>query len=83
MLDGTTAKAYIMGMTTEDFRTARKTLGLTQAQFAKMLGYSGKRGAQVVSDIERSKAPITPTVERLVVAYLSGWRPNDWPNPSK
>lgn len=72
-----------MSMTAEDFRIARKALGLTQAQFAKVLGYSGKRGSQVVSDIERDKAPITPTVERLVVAYLSGWRPDDWPITSK
>lgn len=63
-------------MTPEAFRAARKSLGLTQAQAADMLGY----GAQSrVSEIERGLINPGASVVRLLQAYLDGHRPQDWP----
>lgn len=63
-------------MTPEAFRAARVTLGLTQEQFAKVLGYGQKVR---VSEVERGIREAGPAVVRLVQAYLDGYRPADWP----
>jgi transcriptional regulator with XRE-family HTH domain len=70
-------------MTPEEFKAARQSFGLTQAEFAKLVGYEGKRGSQVISDIERGRSALNETVSRLVQAYLDGWRPDDWPEKDK
>jgi transcriptional regulator with XRE-family HTH domain len=66
-------------MTPQEFKEARKALGLTQSQMATVLGY----GAQSrISDVERGVQPVTDTVSRLIHAYLNGYRPKDWPPQS-
>ena len=66
-------------MTPDQVKQARKTLRLNQAQMAQMLGY----GAQArVSDVERGAHPLDRGKERLLQAYLSGYRPPDWPSHS-
>jgi len=64
-------------MTGDDIKHARKQLGLTQAEFARMVGYSGKT---YVCDIEAGRYAVAPPVQRLVGIYLSGYRPDDWPD---
>ena len=69
-------------MTPAEFRAARHALGLTQDRLGWILGYG--HGAQSrISDIERGRAPVTPCVERLLRAYLAGYRPSDWPAPRR
>jgi transcriptional regulator with XRE-family HTH domain len=64
-------------MTPADFRTARKSLGLTQTELAVVLGYSD--GQARVSQIERGEMMPHGSVIRLLQAYLDGYRPGDWP----
>lgn len=62
-------------MTGAEFRAARESLGLTQSQLAKLVGYgSQSRIAEVEA---RHEAPACPA--RLLRAYLDGYRPGDWP----
>jgi transcriptional regulator with XRE-family HTH domain len=62
-------------MTPSEFKSARQALGLTQSALAPLLGL----GAAVrVSEIERGIRNVSPCVERLLNAYLDGYRPNDW-----
>lgn len=63
-------------MTSNQFKQARQSLGLTQPKMAAMLGLS-RIGS--VSEIERGLTVVTPMAERLIRAYLSGYRPDDWP----
>lgn len=63
-------------MTPAEFREARHSLGLDQAQMAAMLGYgAGSR----VSEVEGGKRRPAESVVRLLRAYLGGYRPPDWP----
>ena len=63
-------------MTPAAFRAARKQLGLTQAGLAAMMGLAS---SDVVSKIERGAFPSGATVQRLLQAYIDGYRPIDWP----
>jgi transcriptional regulator with XRE-family HTH domain len=63
-------------MTPAEFKQARLTLGLTQSQAARVLGYGA---ASRISEVERGVRGITDTVSRLVQAYIDGYRPSDWP----
>ena len=65
-----------MTMTPYAFNTARRKLGLTQAQAARLLGYGA---APRISEIERGERQPSETVVRLLRAYLDGYRPEDWP----
>lgn len=67
-------------MTREEFRQARKSLGLTQAQIAPLLGYGHK---ERVSEIERGVSSPGDAVLLLMEAYLSGYRPKNWPEKTK
>jgi DNA-binding XRE family transcriptional regulator len=58
-------------MTPDNFRSARKSLGLTQAQWAEWLGV--KRNT--IARIETGKREANPTMILLVRAYVDGWRP--------
>lgn len=58
---------------------ARKHLGLTQSQMARMLDM-GTRAYQRYEANER-EAPVRMT--RLIDAYLDGHRPKDWPSSNK
>ena len=62
---------------------ARHTLGLTLEQMATMLGYQGAQRRQMQYDLETGRRVIREPQHRLVEAYLTGYRPADWPiNPA-
>ena len=63
-------------MTPADIRAARDKLALTQAQFARVLGYGD---VARVSELERGERRPGPAVVLLLRAYLGGYRPADWP----
>ena len=56
-------------------REARNRLELTQADMAEMLGVT----KNAVSGFERGEYKAKASVVRLLRAYLSGYRPPDWP----
>lgn len=63
-------------MTPAEVACARKQLGLTQAQLAAVIGL----GAAIrVSEWERGVHPPSQQAQRLLRAYLDGYRPDDWP----
>ena len=62
-------------MTPEQFKEARRALGLDQKTAAQMLGYGA---APRISELERGPR-IPETTARLMQAYLDGYRPPDWP----
>ena len=66
-------------MTPSETKSARQSLGLTQAQMADMLGYQGDNLKQMMYDIETGRRPLRAPQGRLIVAYLKGYRPDDWP----
>jgi transcriptional regulator with XRE-family HTH domain len=57
-------------------REARHTLGLTQAELARALGYGS---VSRVAELERGARVPGGCVVRLLQAYLDGYRPADWP----
>ncbi len=66
-------------MTPISIREARKSLGLTQTQFAALIGYNDKTA---VSAVEAGTRNPSDSVIRLIRAYLEGYRPDDWPAES-
>jgi len=59
------------------FRVLRKELGLTQAQLADVMGYAGQPR---IAALEDEYGPDIPAqTRRLMLAYVSGYRPHDWP----
>jgi len=62
-------------MTSTEFRTARKQLGLTQAELAAVMGYHAQ---PAISDIENG-GTVPAQAARLILAYMRGDRPDDWP----
>jgi transcriptional regulator with XRE-family HTH domain len=62
------------------FRQARRSLGLSLDQMAEMLGYLGDNRDKQVHQLETGERPIREPVRRLLEAYLSGYRPCDWPD---
>jgi len=60
-------------------REARLRLDLTQSQMGALLGYEGEHVRQMVYEIEQGQKPLRPCQRRLLEAYLSGYRPDDWP----
>ena len=63
-------------MTPEEIHAARKQLGLSQPQLARLLGYGAPPR---VAEIESGKRAPGEAVARLLRAYLDGYRPADWP----
>jgi transcriptional regulator with XRE-family HTH domain len=63
-------------MTPADFRAARLSLGLTQAQLAAVMGYSGQSR---IAEIETGARNPSHAAQRLMDAYVAGYRPDDWP----
>ena len=59
---------------------ARRKLGLTHSELAHLLGYQGTNTRQMGYDISIGKRPLREPQRRLLEAYLSGYRPDDWPN---
>jgi len=70
-------------VTGSDVREARAKLRLTQTQMGEMLGYQGQHVRQMVYDLETGRRELMPCQRRLVEAYLSGYRPKDWPIDNK
>lgn len=69
-----------MTMNHRDLKQARKALGLSLAQMAAMLGISPELARRMETAPGAGRArPITETAERLIAAYLAGYRPPDWP----
>jgi transcriptional regulator with XRE-family HTH domain len=66
-------------MTPDELKQARRKLGLNLAQMAAVLGYEGKSGESQVHHLETGRRTIRPAQQRLVTAYLKGYRPDDWP----
>ena len=68
-------------MTPAEVRAARDAIGLTQKQLATVMGL---RGPATVAEWEREaqkagSRKIGPTAARLLAAYVTGYRPEDWP----
>lgn len=66
-------------MTPTQMEAARKKLGLSLEQMATMLGYLGTQRRQMQFDLETGRRDIREPQRRLMEAYLSGYRPPDWP----
>lgn len=66
-------------MSPKQMARARERLGLTLEQMAAMLGYQGVQRRQMQYDLETGRRDIREPQRRLVEAYLSGYRPSDWP----
>lgn len=63
-------------MTSNEFRETISALGLNQKQAAALLGYGA---ATRVSELANGVRPVPMAVERLLQAYVDGYRPVDWP----
>ena len=67
-------------MTHTKFKQNRKALGLSVKQTALVLGCSPVHVRRMETDPSVvSSRPVNPQAERLVIAYLEGYRPKDWP----
>ena len=68
-------------MTPTDLKQARHKLGLTQAQLGAMLDTDGQtiRRMEQPEDTKTFRKP-APRMLRLLVAYMAGYRPDDWPS---
>ena len=62
-------------MTPAEIVTARKALGLTQAQMAVVINCD----RSTLNRAENAKLTLHPAQERLIALYLGGVRPPDWP----
>ena len=71
-------------MTPDELKQALDQLGLrTQIAAAKALRFSRQAS---ISDMLTGRKPVSPQTAELVRAYLSGYRPADWPagpNPAQ
>lgn len=71
-------------MTHTELRAARMQLGLTRPQLAALTETarsSVQRWEMPPDRATARRAP--PRAERLIRAYLDGWRPADWPAKTK
>jgi transcriptional regulator with XRE-family HTH domain len=66
-------------MTPTQLQQARRKLGLTLSELAYLLGYEGAQARSQVHHLETGRREIRPAQERLIRAYLDGYRPEDWP----
>lgn len=67
-------------MTPFELRSARLRMGLSLAEFARMLGYDGGQIKATAHRLELGERTIREPQRRLVEAYLAGYRPPDWPS---
>ena len=67
-------------MTPADLKEARRKLGLSVAQMATMIETDPQviRRMEGREDAKTHRTP-APRMVRLIVAYLDGYRPDDWP----
>jgi len=66
-------------MTPKEMQRARLDFALKLEEMATMLGYQGIQRRQMQHDLETGRRPIREPQRRLMEAYLSGYRPPDWP----
>lgn len=68
-------------LTPAELKSIRIGLGLSGADFARLLGYGGSTATmrQMVFDLENNERPIREPQRRLAQAYIDGYRPKDWP----
>lgn len=67
-------------MTPTQFREARRTLGLSVRQLAAMLEVEPEVVRRMEIQIgSGGHRPIRGSIQRLLRAYLDGYRPPDWP----
>lgn len=66
-------------MTPTELRAIRLRLGLSGAEFARLLGYEGNDVRNMMSRLERGERAIREPQRRLAEAYRDGYRPKDWP----
>ena len=66
-------------MTPTELKEARLRLGLTLEQMATMLRFSGSGRRQHAWSLENGRRKMGDERAELVKAYLSGYRPADWP----
>ena len=62
-------------MIPDELKRIRKGLGLTQSQFASLLGYTH---FSRISNFERGKDPIPKTTERLARMFQMYGVPDEW-----
>jgi len=67
-------------MTPSEVKYSRVTLGLTLREFAQMLDTDAStiRKMELQEGSSQYRGP-APRMVRLIVAYLNGYRPPDWP----
>lgn len=66
-------------MSPDQIKAARHSLGLSLSEMAEMLGYQGNHARVQMDDLETGRRPLRGCQERLLQAYLEGYRPRDWP----
>lgn len=67
-------------MKPNDVKNARRNLELSVSEFAQMLDTDAStiRKMELQEDSSQYRRP-APRMVRLIVAYLNGYRPVDWP----
>ncbi len=69
-----------MPMTHDEFDQARHKLGLSVTELARMLGVGELQVRRMALAPDKSShRPVNGSTERLMKAYLDGYRPKDWP----
>jgi DNA-binding transcriptional regulator YiaG len=66
-------------MTPREVHEARKALRLNAVDMATMLGYTGTQRRDQMFQLEMGRKKCREPQRRLFEAYLSGYRPPDWP----
>lgn len=61
-------------------KRAQKLLGLSNPQFAQVMGVQETTVARWRTG-GPSNVQVPATAQRLLAAYLDGYRPPDWPDP--
>ena len=70
-------------MNHKQFKRARLALNLTQSELSEMLDTDPQSIRRIEGNPENSTArKVAPRMERLLDAYLAGYRPSDWPTPA-
>lgn len=67
-------------MTAAELKSIRISLGLSGADFARLLGYEGSGIRQMMHSLESGERTIREPQRRLAEAYRDGYRPKDWPD---
>lgn len=70
----------VLNMQPEEIKAARRKLNLSVAQAAILLGCEDQFIRRLETPMRYTMhRKISPTMERLLQAYLDGYRPRDWP----